>query len=201
MSLAWVALALVPAVAHLAAPGPAVYFGSEGTAPTAAARRIVSSVFLEAGVPVTWVVPRPHLPPSPDAIRIDLVEDARDERFPTSLAVSYPGDCSAGITVFLDRVRALAGNPGRESALLGYVVAHEIAHLLQALNRHSSSGVMKARWTDADRAAIFRGQLAFARLDVLLMRRGLAGGRCRTSPSAGRPVKGLSEPGTAGRPE
>jgi len=200
MSLAWVILALVPAVAQVTSPRATVYFGSEGTASTAVARRFASAVLLKAGVALTWAKPRPG-GLSPDAIRIDLVEDAGDQRFPGSLAVSYPGAaCSTGITVFADRVHALAGNPARESALLGYVVAHEVAHVLQALNRHSPSGVMKARWTEADRAAIFAGRLAFAPDDVLLMRRWL-GSRCSARGADRRPVTARSGPGTAGRPD
>jgi hypothetical protein len=35
-------------------------------------------------------------------------------------------------------------------ALLGYVLAHEIGHVLEGLVRHSGAGVMKASWNRAD---------------------------------------------------
>jgi hypothetical protein len=35
-------------------------------------------------------------------------------------------------------------------ALLSHVLAHEIAHVLQGVSRHSESGILKARWDRED---------------------------------------------------
>src|SRR5262249_46394347 len=52
------------------------------------------------------------------------------------------------IVVFFDRVknRPVSVVP----TVLGHVIAHEVAHILQGLMRHSESGVMKAQWDGAD---------------------------------------------------
>jgi hypothetical protein len=51
-----------------------------------------------------------------------------------------------------------------------YVLAHEIAHVLQGVARHSDSGVMRARWTDLDYQWMSKGALKFATEDVQLIR-------------------------------
>ena len=38
--------------------------------------------------------------------------------------------------------------------LLAYIFAHEIAHALQGVGRHSKSGIMKAEWTIDDYRAM-----------------------------------------------
>jgi hypothetical protein len=58
-------------------------------------------------------------------------------------------------------------------------MAHEITHLLQGINRHSSAGVMKARLTDADLVAIQYKPLTFDPHDVSLIHMGID---MRTSP-------------------
>ena len=103
-------------------------------------------------------------------LRIELLEHVAADRSPGSLAISYPyGGCSKSIVVFFDRVRALAGRTDYEPALLGYVLAHEITHVLQRVDRHSSAGVMKAQWDADDRAAIFERRLRFEPIDLELL--------------------------------
>lgn len=53
-------------------------------------------------------------------------------------------------TVFSDRISAAAArarvNPG---TLLGFVMAHEVGHLLLGVDYHGESGIMRADWPDA----------------------------------------------------
>lgn len=199
MGIGWMVVACLLACPAAAPQDVTAYLTAEGTALTSGARRTASSLLAGAGVRLTWLRPgaRPSSAP-PTWLRIELVESTPEERFPGSLAVSYPrARCSTGITVFLDRVRSLSGRPDRESALLACVLAHEITHVLQGLNRHSPGGLMKARWNEADRAAIFSGRLGFEDADVQLIRRGLAAPWCGEAAS----VRGRSEPGIASRPE
>ena len=52
---------------------------------------------------------------------------------------------------------------------LGGLLAHEIAHMLQGVARHSRTGVMKAPWTERDLEALVKGALPFAPEDVTLI--------------------------------
>lgn len=181
MTIGWLVMSFIPVLfGHSAGTGVTACFIAHGTASTYAARRIVTSTFQKAGVGIVWRDPPPAASDVQRGwLRIELVETTPDEQFPAVLAVSYPrARCSKGITVFLDRIRALANDTNRESALLGYVLVHEMAHVIQGVSRHSPTGVMKGRWTEADRAAIFEGRLGFEDVDVQLMRQGLAGDWC-----------------------
>jgi hypothetical protein len=51
------------------------------------------------------------------------------------------------IVILLDRVLRVA-NGNKE--VLGHVIAHEIAHVLEGVDRHSPDGVMKAHWNTKD---------------------------------------------------
>ena len=59
------------------------------------------------------------------------------------------------------------------AALLAHVMAHEIAHVLQGINRHSESGILKARWSDGDCARLASLPLLFTHEDAILIHRGL----------------------------
>lgn len=50
---------------------------------------------------------------------------------------------------FYDRVLANS-RPTGLPFLLGHVLAHEIGHILQGVERHSSAGVMKEKWDYRD---------------------------------------------------
>jgi hypothetical protein len=51
-------------------------------------------------------------------------------------------------------------------------MVHEITHIQQGVDRHSNSGVMKARWTDKDYAAMAWKPLPFTPEDILLIHLG-----------------------------
>ncbi len=61
-------------------------------------------------------------------------------------------------TIYRDRVSALAGAAGIDAGtLLGYAIAHEIAHLLLGSNAHGDRGLMRPLWS---RDEIRRGRAA-----------------------------------------
>jgi hypothetical protein len=64
--------------------------------------------------------------------------------------------------------------PLRVPTLLGYVLAHETAHVLEGAGPHSDEGLMKARWNSRDFERMFLGQLQFAPEDVQRIRAGAA---------------------------
>ena len=61
-----------------------------------------------------------------------------------------------------------------EPAILAHVLAHEIGHVLQAIDRHSATGVMKAHWKGPDFADMSARPWDFTPEDVDLMRRGMS---------------------------
>ena len=66
-------------------------------------------------------------------------------------------------TIFNERVRAVSQRVRIDfSALLGRAIAHEIGHLLLRTAGHSSSGLMRAVWTDAELALVRREDWLFA---------------------------------------
>ena len=199
MRIGWMTVALVALNRTAAAADVTAFIAVDSAASTYAAKQIASSVLRQAGVTIDWRAPKPPLTGAPRPwLRIELTERTPEERLPGALAVSYPYDgCAKGITVFYDRVRHLARGADRESALLAYVLVHEIAHILQGVDRHSDTGVMKRRWSAEDRVAIFERRLAFEEEDLFLMRTGLAIGWCRRPGT----LTDRSESGIAPRPE
>ena len=94
--------------------------------------------------------------------------------------------------MFYDRIQSLARGTNRQSALLAYVLVHEITHVIQGVNRHSQTGVMKAHWSTEDQTAILERRLGFEEHDVQLLRQGLAAGWCGGATSLmGRSGSGI----------
>jgi hypothetical protein len=183
MTTRWILMAVfaltrqaVAADAHVT-----VYLVEDGTAMTFWARTIASSVFHRAGIVIDWRKsgePGDALPSR--CLRVEIAEETPGEVLPGALGVSYPySGCRKGVTIFHDRIRRRAGTPSLRSALLAYVLAHEIAHVLERVDRHSDAGVMKAHWDATDREAIFARRLSFDARDVRLMQRGIADGLCK----------------------
>jgi hypothetical protein len=85
-------------------------------------------------------------------------------------ALPYQGD---QITILYDRVEETVV-PSALPALLAHVLVHEITHILQGINRHSESGVMKAHWAAGDYMAMEKKPLPFTDKDVDLIHRGLS---------------------------
>ena len=92
------------------------------------------------------------------------------------MAMPY-ADSGVRIVIFYDRVEPLLrGHHAPQATVLGYVLAHEIAHVLQGIVRHSEAGIMRARWTDNDLQQMGSRELRFTREDVQLIQQRLS--RC-----------------------
>jgi hypothetical protein len=76
------------------------------------------------------------------------------------------------IVLFYDRILT-AASPAVTPYLLGHVLAHEIVHMLQGVEQHSASGLMKARWDNRDHADMQRGCLKLTEDDIDLIQNGL----------------------------
>ena len=187
MRIGWMALA-VATLARAGAVDVTAYVTTEGRLQSWAARQTAAALLKRAGVTVGWEKGwRSGGGRGGVVVRIVLSETSPENLLPGALAVAYPySGCAKSITVFVDRIRLMTkGRFPEETSLLGYVLAHEIAHVLQGVDRHSDSGLMKAGWSQEDRTAIYEGRLDFDEYDAHLMRLGLAAGACR---APGRPT-------------
>ncbi len=75
------------------------------------------------------------------------------------------------VVVFVDRLKKTF-SPDQVATVLGHVLAHEIVHLLQGVDRHSEEGLMKAKWQAEDYAQMGRQPLAIPEGDLQLIREG-----------------------------
>ncbi|MEO8127566.1 MAG: hypothetical protein ABJF23_06580 [Bryobacteraceae bacterium] len=140
------------------------------------ARGVVEDVYADIGVQVVWRIG--NTPPSgcekkPGRRQIvfDLKFGIAKGRNPDALAFAQPylheGSC---VTLLMDRLHEEAArNPDTTGILLGNVLAHEIGHVLQGIERHSETGLMKARWSARDIREMWRTPLRFSDIDVELV--------------------------------
>lgn len=196
MRISSIVMALLALHTNATAADVIVYITSQSASSTYAAKKIAESVFHKAGLSIAWATGTPPGAAVPGIrLHITLAEQTPDDRLPGALAIAYPfATCSKSITVFSDRIRSVARRPERESALLAYVLVHEITHVLQRVDRHSDDGLMKASWGTEERAEIFARRLPLTDEDVRLIRHGMALG-CR------RELTAQSGSGSAARPE
>lgn len=144
--------------------------GSEDVALENRAKAVASDVFARIGVRIRWH----NLDKCPEkTIRIELAKSPPADERPDALAYAAPYE-GTHIVVFLDRVTNMV-RPGNLPNLLGYVIAHEVTHILQGEVRHSESGVMKEKWNADDFRKMGWEALQFAPEDILLIQRGMVG--------------------------
>jgi hypothetical protein len=134
------------------------------------AREIATQMFADIEVQVEWRT-KMHSCPTSGAIVMKLTEDTPVRYHPGAFAFSLPYE-GIHIQVFYDRVRK-AAKPPMVSCLLAHVLAHEITHVLEGIDRHSEIGVMKAHWSRDDTLQMAWKPLAFAEEDKYLIHRGL----------------------------
>jgi hypothetical protein len=129
-----------------------------------------AQVFRTAGIRVEWQnTERPCL--EHGGIVVTLAPPTPTGQHPGALAYALPYE-RTHIVLLLDRVLNSVPRP-MAPRLIGYVLAHEIGHMLEGVNRHSDFGVMKPHWDNRDYADMQLGRLRFAPLDVELMQEGL----------------------------
>ena len=148
----------------------------------ARAQATVERVMAAAGVAVTW----PECPclvpvrPSELVVRISAASAAGT---PGALGFSYVDMAlKAGTlaTVFADRVQTLAGIAEvEEGELLGWVMAHELAHLLIGTRDHESHGLMRGEWKASELARQRPSDWLLSRTDGLKIRQAI---KRRTTP-------------------
>ena len=132
------------------------------------AQLVASNMFAGIGVALHWKSTNASRP-EPGAIVIELATDIPAALLTEAYAYALPLE-GVHIRIFWNRISA-EPSPGE---LLAHVMAHEITHILQGIDRHSTEGIMKAHWTDKDRSAMKFRPLHFAPEDVIMIYSGLA---------------------------
>ena len=169
-------MAAVHLQAELHAETIAVYLEDHAGVPAAdtyRAKNKAAAIFAAAGVEITWrsgkIKPAACGEQPPIHVRIVSRWASADHRKALASAMVYEG---VHVTVSYERVREAI--PEAPEMSMAYVLVHEITHILQGLDRHSETGLLKARWDWTDHYSIRWGLLALSPEDVELIHTGLA---------------------------
>jgi len=134
----------------------------------ASARIMSAKLFSRIGVRIVWRT----LSRCPQgALRIDVSDHTPEALRPAALAYSMPFE-GVHIRIFWDRIQR-AVPPSRLNALLAYVLAHEIAHMLQGTAYHAPAGLMRAHWDAEDFTRMPGLRLPFTRDDIARIHSGM----------------------------
>jgi hypothetical protein len=135
------------------------------------AEQVASRVFASIGIPVVFRFGAAPKSAAEGALDIELQLDAKapSQLHVGALAYAMPfGVSGTRIRVFCDRVSKVSPENG-PGTVLGYVMAHEIAHVLEGVSRHSEEGIMKGHWQQQDYRQMKSGTLRFDPTDVELI--------------------------------
>jgi hypothetical protein len=147
---------------------------------------VASGIFEKVGVHLNWragELPATQSAAGNGALQkafgIRTLEHAPESATADALASArIVGSSGTEITVYKDRLQRFLDNhrylAGVAGVGAGYVVAHELAHVMQGVARHSESGVLKAQWSNYDFQEMVFHRLAFTNFDVELIHQGLA---------------------------
>jgi hypothetical protein len=162
------------------------------------AQSVASQILASTNVRLKWLSGSPSETKNaaagacaPPVIKVDFSSDRRLALSSSeTLAFTFPyAKGGPRIHVLYDHMAPTYRNSPRLSGiLLGYILAHEITHVLQRIDRHSNSGVMKARWTTFEYSNMENGSLRLAEEDVLLIRLGLESWRRLACPAEFTPT-------------
>ena len=142
------------------------------------AKVLVSAIYDRIGVRLVWHTGQ--LPARRDnsrpAFAIRTAQHPLDSATSEALASArIVGSSGAQIVVYQDRLeRLLAGRRSIANVAAAYVLAHELAHVMQGVARHSEAGIMKAHWGEDDYREMVYHKLVFTAGDVELIHLGLA---------------------------
>jgi hypothetical protein len=134
------------------------------------AEALASRIFASADVRIAWHgVARSGGKGQSRVILMQLEMDTTPMAYHASaLGYSLPFE-GVHVSIFYGRIRQM-DQPYFESVLLGYAMVHEITHLLQGTDHHSTTGVMKAQWDSGDYLEMKRHILALTPEDIQLIR-------------------------------
>lgn len=165
-----------------------VYIAGEELVPIdirARGEMVASRMFSEIGVRVEW---RHRQPAAGEAQReqamfVNIARAIPVQASQDALAAARPFE-RAAINIFYQALKWAEQRPRLAPMLFAHVLAHEIGHNLQQTDRHSETGIMKARWTPEDMDLMTCKPLRFEPEDVRWMHLGLAARAARAAGAA-----------------
>jgi hypothetical protein len=155
-----------------------------------AAEITASRIFRLAGLVVTWVVcsPAPETKSEstscteaefPSHLQVRIMSQPRNATSAT-FGIAYLAADGTGCysDIFFSRIIHWQSSSGQNiGPILGYVMAHEIAHLLLGRNSHSQFGIMRSQWQKEELRKAAQGGLLFTVQESQRMRQRLAAAR------------------------
>ena len=129
-------------------------------------------IFRQAKVGLTWTLDNSKscAVRRDEAIVVSFSNKTPSRFMPGAQAYALPFE-GKHIEVFYDRVKS--PTTSARAAVLAYVLLHEITHILQGIERHSETGIMKAAWSRNDYATMQNGVLCFTDADIDLIQNGI----------------------------
>ena len=143
------------------------------------AKKLTKKMFADIGVGIEWQPGRPAVGFRLDySILITVTKSDPKIGSPHTFGAAEPFGKNQ-ITIFFRRIER--HSPESTAFLLSYVLAHEITHVLEGLDYHAPTGIMRSYWDADDFARIYQCQLRFTPYDIRLIQLGLVS---RTSKEA-----------------
>jgi hypothetical protein len=136
-----------------------------------AAEVLASRMFAEIDVHIDWRAVN-ACAGIYNALAVTIADGTPANQLPGALAYALPYE-GTHVVVFYDRIKGQVDD-SMVPRLLAHVLVHEITHILQRVGRHSASGVMKARFNEADHFKMKGKGLGFTKEDIDLIHIGLA---------------------------
>ena len=134
----------------------------------ATAFRVAGGVLRGAGVPTEWHTGSAEAAYSErrSCLTLSVIGRASRDVSPEALGFALPNTHGGPeITMFYDRIERLEMRAVSSAAsvpqILGYAMAHEIGHVLLGSRQHSSEGIMKGGWSEAEFEQLAKGWLGF----------------------------------------
>jgi hypothetical protein len=132
------------------------------------AKRTATWIYAGIGVKLKWSSA------GKGGLSVQFDAGLQDGFYPGALGYAMPyAQKGTRIHVLVDRLHILVSKP-LGGALLGHVLAHELAHVLEGFTHHSEAGLMKARWDNGDLEQMTWRPLSFSSEDAAAIRSGLA---------------------------
>jgi hypothetical protein len=144
----------------------------------ASAFHVAGGVLLAAGVPTEWHSSLTGVENSEGRSCLILSVTRGVSRNASSEALGFVSPNTHGapdVTILYDRVARLEMLPVSVGAsmpqILGYAMAHEIGHVLLGSTEHSSEGIMRSHWNEAELERLAKGWLGFTSQQSAVMRK------------------------------
>jgi hypothetical protein len=143
--------------------------GNAGT--IARGEATATQILKQAGIRLEWRLDENSCTAEGNGLVVSVSYSTPEDRHRGEFAYAMPFE-RTHIALLYDRVLSCVAAYA-VPILLGHVMAHEIVHMLQGVNVHSASGIMKAHWNYHDYVDMQRAQLKFSRDDIDLIDHGL----------------------------